>query len=551
MKKLIKLLSLTLCFVMACSTFIGCGGKDDGGKVDDNKTQLYVSNYDGGFGDEWLYSAKTNFEALYENESFEEGKKGVQVWITPSELNGPDLMNGVLGAREQVFIAQSVYYYDYLSTGCMLDISDVVTNPLSEFGENNTIENKLLKEQKDFLKVNEKYYAVPHYFGANGIIYDVDLFDSCNAFFGADGKLGKKSTDTGLSVGGDGVPNTPDDGLPATYEQFYALCDRIIGASYTPLIWSGEHQFNMGYTTIAIAAEANGAANTNLLYSFNGTSDRVIKSVSSNGTITYEDAPYTINKDNGYKAYAQAGNYYALEFVRELVKREGYTHANNFTDGVTAQATQEEFVLSNKDSSKTPIAMLVEGNWWENEVADFMKVMEDSGRYDNAGKMQRRFGFMPLPKPNADFVGENHTLLEANNSYMFIRADIDKKYERVAKLFLKYLNTDANLREFSVLTNTPKALKYDLTLSDKEKMTYFGHNLFDFKNAETTDTVYQCSTNELFYNNLSTFALIDMYKYGNYNFPSSAFNNNSSLTAKAYYDGYISAWQTKYNGVNR
>ena len=68
-------------------------------------------------------------------------------------------MNGVLGAREQVFIAQSVYYYDYLSTGCMLDISDVVTNPLSEFGENNTIENKLLKEQKDFLKVNEKYYS--------------------------------------------------------------------------------------------------------------------------------------------------------------------------------------------------------------------------------------------------------------------------------------------------------------------------------------------------------------------------------------------------------
>ena len=161
MKKLIKLLCLVLCVVIAGSTFIGCGG-DSGKKVDKNKTQLYVSNYDGGFGDEWLYSAKENFEALYENESFEEGKTGVQVWITPSELNGPSLINSVLGAREQVFIAQSVYYYDYLSSGCMLDISDVVTGSLNEFGEDNTIENKLLKEQQDFLKVGGKYYAVPH-----------------------------------------------------------------------------------------------------------------------------------------------------------------------------------------------------------------------------------------------------------------------------------------------------------------------------------------------------------------------------------------------------
>ena len=538
-----------LSLIVTCSVFAGCGGGGDGEDVDTTKTQLYVSNYDGGFGDEWLYSAKAKFEKLYENKSFEEGKKGVQVWITPSELNGPALIDSVLGAREHVFVAQSVYYYDYLSSGVMLDISDVVTESLSEFGEENTIENKLIKEQKDFLKVGGKYYAVPHYFGANGIIYDVDLFDSCKAFIGADGKFGKKSTDTGLSVGGDGVANTPDDGLPATYEQFYALCDRIKGASYTPIAWSGEHQFNMGYATVAIAAEANGAKNTNLLYNFNGTSDRVIKKFNPNGTVDY--GTETISQSNGYKAYAQAGNYYALEFVNKLVRSEGYLHANNFTDGVTAQATQEEFVLSSKDSSKTPIAMLVDGNWWENEVSGFMKTMEDSGRYEGAGRMARRFGFMPLPKPNNTFVGENHTLLEANNSYMFIRADIDAKYEEVAKLFLKFLNTDENLREFSVLTNTPKALKYDLTNEDKAKMTYFGHNLFDFKNATTTDTVYQCSTNELYYNNLSTFAMIEMYKYGNYNFPSSAFNSNAGLTAKSYYEGYIASWQTKYSNINK
>ena len=52
---------------------VACGG-GGGEQVDDTKTQLYVSNYDGGFGDEWLYSAKAKFEKLYENKSFEDGK---------------------------------------------------------------------------------------------------------------------------------------------------------------------------------------------------------------------------------------------------------------------------------------------------------------------------------------------------------------------------------------------------------------------------------------------------------------------------------------------
>ena len=192
--------------------------------------------------------------------------------------------------------------------------------------------------------------------------------------------------------------------------------------------------------------------------------------------------------------------------------------------------------------------MLVEGNWWENEAAGFMTRMADGG-YSNAGRMDRKFGFMPLPKPNDTFVGENHTLIEANNSYMFIRKDIDQKYERVAKLFLKFLNTDENLRKFSVTTNTPKALKYSLTTEDKAKMSYFGKNLFEFKDNEHTDVVYQCSTTPLYYNNLSAFAMIDMYKYGNYIYPSLAFHDYASLTPKAYYEGYVSAWKTKYNNL--
>ena len=340
MKKFLGALSLSLCAVFACSAFSACGG---GGsrkeQVNELKTQLYVSNYDGGFGSDWLYNAKAEFEKLYENESFEEGKQGVQIWITPSELNGPALIDSVKGAREQLFVAQSVYYYDYLAKDLMLDITDVVTGSLSEFGENKTIKDKLLPEQENFLKVSNKYYAIPHYFGANGIVYDVELFDKCKAFIGADGNFGKKSTDSGLSLGGDGVANTPDDGLPATYDQFYKLCERIGANGYTPIIWSGEHQFNVGFTTVSVAAEANGAKNTKILYDFNGTSDRVISSIATNGTVSYESNSYAITLDNGYKAYAQAGNYYALDFIDKIIDK-GFCHEYNFTDGFTAQSTQ-------------------------------------------------------------------------------------------------------------------------------------------------------------------------------------------------------------------
>ena len=154
MKKISKsLFVLLLTFVLAFGT-LACGrnpgdpiNSGAGGPViiNPDKTQLYIGVYDGGYGIEFAEKWGERFAALNEETSFEEGKKGVQIWINPSELNGPALIDSVLGAREQVFIAQSVYYYDYLSSGVMLDISDVVTESLSEFGENNTIENKLLK----------------------------------------------------------------------------------------------------------------------------------------------------------------------------------------------------------------------------------------------------------------------------------------------------------------------------------------------------------------------------------------------------------------------
>ena len=59
----------------------GGGGTGITEEVDYSRTQLYVSNFNGGYGDEWLYKLKTRFEEFYKETIFEEGKKGVQVLI--------------------------------------------------------------------------------------------------------------------------------------------------------------------------------------------------------------------------------------------------------------------------------------------------------------------------------------------------------------------------------------------------------------------------------------------------------------------------------------
>ena len=73
-----KLLTLFMAIVMIVGTvsFMGCGPT---GWDDPTKTHLYVANYNGGSGGQWLKDVKTRFEQKYVNESFEPGKKGIVI----------------------------------------------------------------------------------------------------------------------------------------------------------------------------------------------------------------------------------------------------------------------------------------------------------------------------------------------------------------------------------------------------------------------------------------------------------------------------------------
>ena len=131
-KKIISaMLAATMCFsVAACSPATPDGGDTDE-SVDTMRTQLYVYNFNGGFGTEWLKAAKTRFEAKHAEDELESGKKGVQVIIKANKdsNNGDTFWNNIPKAREEVYFVEGADYYKLVGSELMLDITDAVTSP--------------------------------------------------------------------------------------------------------------------------------------------------------------------------------------------------------------------------------------------------------------------------------------------------------------------------------------------------------------------------------------------------------------------------------------
>ena len=123
---------------------------------------------------------------------------------------------------------------------------------------------KMTEEQRNYFGVTKngetRYYGIPHYSGYAGFVYTVDLFEKNNWYFTAnplsdalEDQFIYSKTET-RSAGPDGKTGTYDDGLPATYEQFFQLCEWISQANKIPVLWSGKH--NLDYLNHLITSFA-------------------------------------------------------------------------------------------------------------------------------------------------------------------------------------------------------------------------------------------------------------------------------------------------------
>lgn len=543
-------------------SLVACGSKDGGNaageQVDNNKTQLYVFNFAGGFGAEWLAKAKDRFEELHKDDVYEEGKKGVQIVINNSKSSADSIMSQIEYNVDEVYFTELAYYYSLKEAGVLGDITEAVNMDLSEYGDEagSTILSKMSDEQKAFYGIEENgethYYGIPHYAGYTSIVYNVDLFEEEKYYF-ADGVTDAeyledyfivKSSDK-KSAGPDGEYGTDDDGLPATFEEFYLLCDYIAERGQTPLSWRGaSYDDYLRKFMLSVEANVDGKEQTSLAYSMNGTATTL--GSLSNNAFTLEGAK-EITAANGYEMYRSEGKYQALNFMNKLVTTDKYHSELAFNSGYSHMNAQEDFLYAGQDNGETePIAMLIDGIWWENEAQVTFDSMKDS-LGDEFAKENRKFAIMPLPKASAEDVGKN-TLLDSLYSLCFMKENIEDWKKPLALEFIAFVNSDESLVEFTQTTNTPKDLNYEMTEEEMSSMTYFGRSVMKLK--AQSDIVYPYSSEAIYINQSSMFnadKVWDSVVNGvSYSGPASAFVEDG-VSVEDYFNGMTSTQKNKWN----
>ena len=504
MKNIVKVVSVLLCLMMVFAFTVGCNRNDDfNQKVDKTKTQLYVKYYNGGFGDEWLNKLCAEFEAMYADAHWEEGKTGVQIMkeFTRGQLSGPNDMKGKLN---NVYLMENIDYYTFVASGMLLDLTDTIKDYAVTGAETKETDRKIIDKipqaYDEFLNVSERYYGLPLFETSINLNYDIDMFNARGLYF-AKGQTAEDFTeedfadedkvaslfvdeiDDARSDGPDGKPETTsDNGLPATYKDFRALTIYMKVTGVTPFVWNG---YETGYLTGLINdmwANNEGAAQMKLNFTFKGDANTLVE-MDSNGKILRNAdnsvklmQETRIGENNKNLLQLQKGKLDAIEFAKLLLddglgnKNSANYYSKSF-DSSFSNINAQNYFLNPDENDIDPIGFLVDGGWWYNEA----KVPSD-----------RNIGILPLPKTDADRIGDPNTKVSDRASFIFVNNETPAAVQPVAKAFVSFLQSDYAMETYTKYTNTFRAMKYDLSEETIKNLSAYGKSVYDTRNSVDT-----------------------------------------------------------------
>ncbi len=481
MKKLLRSLVALILGVCTLSGVFGCGGVNPY----EGKTIINFGCYDGGWGREWLDKAIEKFEQMYPE---------YHVAVDYNKSYSGSTLYGKIDV-----IPQDIYYgglnlYDYLETGKLMNITDVVTTPLNEYlsdsqipvTETKTIASKIWKDMDDYCKSYDgKYYNTPFGGGFYSLNYDRDLFNSKRLFIAKDGTWCNLSGD--LSVGQDGVEGTYDDGLPVTYDEFKDLLSRMSKNNVIPFTWSSINGYTQHFAH-AFAVAQDGADVFNTFKFMQGTY-----------TFAGDSEPTTITKANAYLLRNTKGKFDALTFAKDVIEGGYYDPQAGAAsmDFLTAQDTYLMSIENSKHGSGKPIAFFIDGGHWYNEAKNTLAEMADmSDDYQD-----RKFGVMPFPWfPDATATKSTYFLSSAAAS-IFIRKNAVEA--EGCKKLLAFLNSDEALRISSTTCGVIRYMNFELTEADLQQMPYYYRTMQEA--ARSSDVCYNLCDNPVIFKNYDYF----------------------------------------------
>ena len=541
-----KFLKRALCGAMALcmsAALISCGGGgtstsgnggdsnggNSGGGESSAATNINVLIFTGtatrNGANKWIFDAAERFTELKKEETYESGKKGVNITIQDNKNIPYDSLSS---DGNDIYLDEAkADMYTYSASNELMQLDEIVNYIESDQGL--TIDADAKKRMLGYQSADGQrhYYGLPQYEWSNSLTYDVNYFEEAGLYFAKpdatksvthEGNYGTVKfvdpTDIQKSCGPDGEYNTPDDGLPSSLEEFAQLCDYIKSKGGSPFIIPGGaggsvYSFHM---VQAIWAALEGAETMRSITA--EFSEKPVEVVTGFSTNEYffgdKNIPMPItekvvlNDQNGYKMYDMASRYYALAFM-QLANDNDWFHSETKSD-TSADKVQTTFIATNPNERA---AMYVDGTYWYHEAKLYNKGSAFTQWKRTSGGKARKLSYMCLPTTLkgsvAEGEGKKNTMLNVGSSFMFVNNRVSENAgkKKAVTDFLKFLYSKEELAAFTEYLGMNIPINYDY---DEKKLGDYYYTSFKKLRSEA-DVITTASDNPVQYKNLSSFIL--------------------------------------------
>lgn len=519
--------------LVATGALSGCNlGGNVVQSIDKNKTQIYVSVYNGGTGMVWfdrLAEAWNATNSEYEIISQPE-KKEMPTIIAEVEMaqtaTSPSIYFSVGSTELKVLVEKKE----------LEDLSDLLS--VKPDGENGMTIREKLNTTDDYLDLwgnvasnstSGGLYMLPWNEAITGFVYDHDMFlDPDNnadtddmwlikakntpevkaaltaqgivykedngvlKFVSSESETNYKVDDVILDAGRDGKYGTYDDGQPKNESEWQDMIDKILLSGTRTFIWTKKFQSSyLSFLENTFLAQSAGIQAVIDFY------DR------DSGGVEYEmydgtKSAFTI--EDGYKSYGMKGIADAVNFAQEYLKNENEIHPAATQDSYDHGDIQGLYLMGYRGvNTNPPAAMLVEGSWWENEARVSFATNAEKNPERGYGKRDYRYMLTPMldGSKGANGDGTGTAMGTTEISSFFVPKCKDEKKLAAIKDFIAFTLKDENLRAYTRLTGVVRPYVYNLTGEDRAEMTPFARNNWDVyhdtENIKLVKTwLYQC-----------------------------------------------------------
>lgn len=527
-KKRLLATALSICTLVSAIGMTACGDleEDMGGgnnKIEnvynvpsDSKITIKIKNFGMGPGNLWLEETMERFAEA--NKDVKYGDK-TGVYLKYEATNNQNTSAMASDTTNIFFDERMSDPYALLQNGLLLNLDSIVKDDTRVGG---SLESKIFDAAKGGITGNDgSYYALPHYEFYAGIAYNRTTFADLGAYFAAEdeenvytytSKYGSANfiddVDAEKSVGPDGKAGTNDDGLPCSLDEFIILCDYIKTESegdVSPITVSGKYyNYYPEYLLMGLWSSIAGPEQMRNYYNCTGEIEVVERDANGNLQFTNENMfqgisyvkkpktkMVTMSADgkDGWMGNDMAAKYYAYAML-DIIEAEGF-FSKTATSGDDHWTSQMDLYMDGK-AQRQNAAMLIEGSYWYNESN------ENGGfdayeRYVGKSRNDLDVAWMSLPTSvYADgAVGRDACFLDVGLAYTMINKNVESNpaLKQACLDFVAFCYSEQELRNFTAKTGITRAISYELSDTDKAKMSKYALRLWGERDSENGSNI--------------------------------------------------------------